>query len=100
MVKDLGGTYLLTNTDSMYFVASKSGGLIACPGGPHKLSNGTAAVKTITWKQVDEICAKLNRLNPKTTGKVKNNVRSVGPSHNARLPFFSLFLLSTRLWPH
>src|SRR5208282_1261616 len=26
--------------------------------------NGTPAIKAITWKQVDRICAKLNRLNP------------------------------------
>jgi hypothetical protein len=64
MVKDLGGTYLLTDTDSMHFVASKNGGLVPCPGGPYKLSNGNPAIRAITWKQVDEICAKLNRLNP------------------------------------
>jgi len=64
MVKDLGGTYLLTDTDSMHFVASKNGDLLPCSGGSHRLSNGTPAIRAITWKQVDEICAKLNRLNP------------------------------------
>ncbi len=64
MVEDLGGTYLLTDTDSMHFVASQDGGLIPCPGGTHRLKNGTPAIKAITWKQVDEICTKLNRLNP------------------------------------
>lgn len=64
MVNDLGGTYLLTDTDSMLFVASKRGGLVPCPGGEHKLANGTAAIKAITWKQVRAICARLNRLNP------------------------------------
>jgi len=29
MVKDLGGTYLLTDTDSMLFVASERGGLVS-----------------------------------------------------------------------
>ena len=48
----------------MLFVASKEGGLIQCAGGPHKMPNGEAAVKAITWNEVDEICAKLNRLNP------------------------------------
>jgi len=33
MVKDLGGTYLLTDTDSMLFVASERGGLVPCPAG-------------------------------------------------------------------
>ena len=64
MVKDLGGPYLLTDTDSMFFVASERGGLSPCPGGQHKLKDGTPAVKAITWKQVDALCAKLNSLNP------------------------------------
>jgi hypothetical protein len=44
MIKDLGGTYLLTDTDSMLFVASKEGGLVPCPGGPHRLADGTPAI--------------------------------------------------------
>jgi hypothetical protein len=64
LIEDQHGTYLLTDTDSMLFVASKKGGLTPCAGGQHKMSDGTPAVKAITWKQVDEICAKLNRLNP------------------------------------
>ena len=64
MVTDLGGTYLLTDTDSMFFVASEKGGLYRCPGGHYKLNDRTPAVKAITWKQVDTLCAKLNSLNP------------------------------------
>src|SRR5579872_514919 len=64
MVEEKKGTYLLTDTDSLFFVASQRGGLVACLGGPHKTSSGTPAVKAITWKQVEGICARLNRLNP------------------------------------
>jgi hypothetical protein len=64
MVEEKKGTYLLTDTDSLFFVASQRGGLIPCPGGNHKTSNGTPAIKAVTWKQVEQICAKLNRLNP------------------------------------
>lgn len=64
MARDLGGTYLLTDTDSMFFVASEKRGLYPCPGGQYKLKNGTPAVKAITWKQVDALCARLNSLNP------------------------------------
>jgi hypothetical protein len=64
MVESQGGTYLLTDTDSMLFVASEKGGLVPCPGGPHRMANGDPAVEAITWKQVKEFCAKLNRLNP------------------------------------
>jgi hypothetical protein len=64
LIEDQHGTYLLTDTDSMLFVASKKGGVIPCPGGQHKMADGTPAIKAITWKQVDEICAKVNALNP------------------------------------
>jgi len=48
----------------MLFVASEKGGLIKCPGGPHKMADGTPAVRAMTWKEVEEICAELNQLNP------------------------------------
>lgn len=64
LVEDLGGSYLLTDTDSMFFIASEKGGLIPCPAGLHKLPDGTAAVRAITMGQVKEICTKLNFLNP------------------------------------
>jgi len=64
MVSDLGGTYLLTDTDSMLFVASERGGLVPCPGGKYRMPNGDCAIKAITWKQVKDICAQLNGLNP------------------------------------
>jgi hypothetical protein len=64
MVEQRGGTYLLTDTDSMLFVASRNGGLVPCPGGRHRMRDGTQAVRAITWKEVREICAQLNHLNP------------------------------------
>jgi len=64
LVTDLGGNYLLTDTDSMLFVASKRGGLVQCPGGPHRTKQGDPAIKAITWKQVRGLCRRLNNLNP------------------------------------
>jgi len=64
MAGDLGGTYLLTDTDSMLFVASEDSGLVPCPGGQHKMHDGTPAVRALTWKEVEAIAAKLNSLNP------------------------------------
>jgi hypothetical protein len=86
MVKGLGGGYLLTDTDSMFFVASERGGLVACPGGQHKLLDGTSAVKAITWKQVDRICAKLNSLNPYDTNVVSDilKVEECNYDHSGR----------------
>jgi hypothetical protein len=64
MVERRKGTYLLTDTDSMLFVASKEGGLVPCPGGPYRMPDGSSAVAAITWKEVEEIAATLNSLNP------------------------------------
>ncbi len=55
---------MLTDTDSMLFVASKRGRLVPCPGGTYRMAKGTPAIKAITWKQVDGICSRLNCLNP------------------------------------
>jgi hypothetical protein len=64
LVEKKGGSYLLTDTDSMLFVAAKRGRVIPCPGGKHTMRDGSAAIRAISWKEVDEICSKLNRLNP------------------------------------
>jgi hypothetical protein len=64
MVDEKQGAYLLTDTDSMLFVASENGGLVPCAGGPHRMPDGTPAVKAMTWKEVQDICEKINRLNP------------------------------------
>jgi hypothetical protein len=64
MVKDRDGAYLLTDTDSMLFVAAQRGGLIPCPGGRSRMPDGTPAINAMTWQQVEAICSKLNNLNP------------------------------------
>lgn len=64
LVQKKRGSYLLTDTDSMLFCASERGGLYPCPGGKHKMSHGRPAIKAISWKEVDEICGKINHLNP------------------------------------
>ncbi len=64
MVEEKKGTYLLTDTDSMLFVAAKERRLVPCPGGPYKMPDGTPAIEAIAWKEVEEIAAKLNSLNP------------------------------------
>ena len=59
MVNLKGGSYLLTDTDSMLIVASEKGGPVPC-----SCTGGKSTVNAITWKQVEEICAQLNSLNP------------------------------------
>ncbi len=64
MAREKGGTYLLTDTDSMLFVASERGGLVPCTGGPYKMADGSQALNAMTWKEVEDICEELNVLNP------------------------------------
>jgi len=67
MVRDKGGSYLLTDTDSMLIVASEKGGPVPCPCPRRK-----STVNAITWKQVEEICEQLNSLNPYDPNAVDN----------------------------
>jgi len=59
MVSNKGGTYLLTDTDSMLIVASKKGGNVPCACPCNKRE-----VKALTWTDIEEFCSTLNRLNP------------------------------------
>lgn len=62
-VTDLGGTYAMEDTDSMAIVATQRGGLIECPGGTHR-KRGRAAIRALSWAQVNTITQRFERLNP------------------------------------
>jgi hypothetical protein len=64
LVTDAGGTYLFTDTDSMAVVASQRGGLVACAGGPYQLRGGQEAIRALSWAQVRQIQAVMDRLKP------------------------------------
>jgi hypothetical protein len=56
---------MFCDTDSMAIVATENGGeLICCPGGNQHLPDGTAALKALSYQQVDEIRTTFNSLNP------------------------------------
>jgi len=69
-VTELGGSYLMCDTDSMAIVSTEKGGLVPSAGGEHKLPDGREAVKALSWKEVKEICRKFDRLNPYDTSVV------------------------------
>ena len=58
------GTYAMEDTDSMAIVATKDGGLVPCPGGPHRTKDGREAVQALTWAQVEQIAKRFERLSP------------------------------------
>lgn len=64
LVINLGGTWLFCDTDSMAIVTNPDGSLIPCPGGQHRMPDGTEAIKALTPAQMDHIRQQVNRLNP------------------------------------
>jgi hypothetical protein len=64
MVTDAGGSYLMCDTDSMAIVASERGGLVSCKGGQHRTTDGSDAVKALSWEEVRHIVGKFGKLNP------------------------------------
>jgi hypothetical protein len=64
MAAEKGGTHVLTDTDSMFFVSTKRGGLIPREGGSKKMSDGRCAVLALPWNEIEEFCRHLGKLSP------------------------------------
>jgi hypothetical protein len=54
-LSDDGGLFASGNTDSATVVSSPAGGLVACPGRPERLPDGTEAVRAISHAELDTI---------------------------------------------
>jgi hypothetical protein len=68
-VRDMGGQIAAMDTDSAMIVSTKDGGVVPCAGGPHRLENyqlstGYAAVRALSFAEVDRIRARFEPLNP------------------------------------
>jgi len=64
LVTDQGGVWAFCDTDSMAIVATKEGGLIACPSGTERLAHGTEAVRALSFAQVRAIQRRIGTLSP------------------------------------
>jgi hypothetical protein len=88
MVTDSGGTYLMCDTDSMAIVASEHGGLVACNGGPHKMPDGSDAIKALSWVDTREIVDRFKSLNPYNKkvvpGSILNIVEEINSDSNGK----------------
>jgi hypothetical protein len=76
-VTTFGGTYAMEDTDSMAIVASKSGGLVPCPGGRYRLDDGREAVKAMSWADVQLISDAFRTLNPYNPAVVSSSVLEI-----------------------
>src|SRR5262249_13419661 len=54
-VTDLGGQYVLCDTDSMAIVATEFGGTVPCVGGPMMTPDGQPAIRALSWSDVARI---------------------------------------------
>jgi len=63
-VTDAGGTWVFCDTDSLAIAATPDGALLPCAGGEHQLPDGRAAVRALSYAQVDTIRTRFAALNP------------------------------------
>ncbi len=63
-VTELGGSWAFADTDSMAIVATETGALVPCTGGPETDQHGQACVRALTFEQVEEIREMFTSLNP------------------------------------
>jgi hypothetical protein len=86
-VTGAGGTYAMEDTDSMAIVATRDGGLVPCPGGPHAWTSADAArydgpnprtaseaVQALSFDDVDEIAGRFESLNPYAREAVEGSI--------------------------
>jgi hypothetical protein len=71
-VREKGGSYVFADTDSMAIAATKSGDLVPCEGGSHRLPDGCEAINAVSWDEVREIATRFNLLNPYDRNVVPN----------------------------
>ena len=73
-VTQQGGTYVFCDTDSIAIVATEHGGFLPCGGGPHATDDGQAAVKTLSWSEVEAIRTRFDQLHPYDRAKVPGSI--------------------------
>ncbi len=94
-VRDLGGQWAFTDTDSFCIVANEKGGLVPCPGGEHKLPDGREAIKALSWAQVDGIVEKFSSLNPYDSEAIPGSILEVKFNSN-KVPLYCYSIASKR----
>ncbi len=77
MVADVGGTYLMCDTDSMAIVASERGGLVPCEGGTHRAPDGGDAIRALSWVDVRKIVDRFKSLNPYNKKVVPGSILNI-----------------------
>ena len=80
-VSELGGAYAMEDTDSMAILATKHGGMVPCPGGPHRTDDGREAVWALSRKQEEGIRKRFAALNPYDRSAVPGSILKIEPDN-------------------
>jgi hypothetical protein len=73
-VTDLGGAWAFADTDSMAIVANEHGGLVSCPGGPHRDKDGRECVRALSRREVEGIRGRFAALNPYQPAAIPSSI--------------------------
>jgi hypothetical protein len=76
-VEDVGGAYAYSDTDSIFVVAKREGGLVPCEAGPHRMKDGREAIKARSWSQVNELAAAFESLNPYDRERIPGSILEI-----------------------
>jgi hypothetical protein len=76
-VRDMGGSYAFCDTDSLAIVSSEPGGLVPCPGGAYQTDDRQAAIRALSWTDVNRIVARFAALNPYDRTAVPGSILKV-----------------------
>ena len=80
-VAEAGGTYAMEDTDSMAIVANEHGGLVPCPGGPHRMAGGREAVRALSWEHVRNIALGFKALSPYGADAIPGSILKIEDDH-------------------
>ncbi len=76
-VRELGGEIAFGDTDSAAIVATEGGGLVPCSGGADVLPDGQAAVRALSWGQVQALSARFRELSPYNRDYVPGSILKI-----------------------
>ena len=76
-VTELGGTYVMEDTDSMAIVATEDGGIVPCPGGPLRTGDNHEAVNALSWAEAQGIAKRFEALNPYDRNAVPGSILKI-----------------------
>jgi hypothetical protein len=83
-VAHAGGSFVFCDTDSMAIVARRRGGMVACGGGSERDASGAAAIRVLSWRQVDRIIERFTALNPFDATRVPGSILKIEAENYGR----------------